>query len=90
VAALGALLTIATLLTSGAITSVVIGLVVLLIGIIATRDDRDWETLREAQLVAFLRRVLEPPAPPADAENDGSRDTRTKDVDQSPDEDGAK
>jgi hypothetical protein len=90
VATLGATLTIATLLTSGGRTSVVVGLVVLLVGVIATRDDRDWETLRETQLVEILRRVLEPPAPPADTENDGSRDTRTKDVDQATDADRAK
>lgn len=91
VAALGATLTIATLLTSGATTRVVIGLVVLLIGVIATRDDRDWETLRETQLVEVLQRVLEPPAPPEDVENDGSLKPGAKDEDedQSTDADGS-
>lgn len=90
VAALGATLTVATLLTSGATTSVVIGLVVLLAGIIATRDTRDWQTLRETQLAEVLRRVLEPPAPPTDTEDDDSLNNGAKDEDQSPDADRAK
>jgi hypothetical protein len=91
VAALGATLTITTLLTSGATTSVVIGLVVLLIGVTATRDDRDWQTLSETQLVEIIRRVLEPPAPPEDVENDGSLKPGAKDEDedQSTDADGS-
>lgn len=88
VATIGATLTIATLLTSDATTRVVIGLIVLLVGVIATRDDRDWETLRETQFVVFLRRVLEPPASPADGEHDGSLNTGSKETDQVTDENG--
>jgi hypothetical protein len=88
VATLGATLTIATLLTSDATTRVVIGLIVLLVGVIATRDDRDWETLRETQLVAFLRGVLEPPAPPAEGDNGGSLNTGSKETDQVTDKNG--
>lgn len=86
VAAVGAMVTIATLLTSGTTTSVVIGLAILLVGVIATRDNRDWETLRETQAAALLRRVLEPPAPPADVDN-RSAGNETNDEDQSPDGD---
>ena len=91
VASLGATLTITTLLTNSTTTRVVIGLVVLLIGVTATRDDRDWQTLSETQLVEIIRRVLEPPAPPEDVENDGSLKPGAKDEDedQSTDEDGS-
>jgi hypothetical protein len=90
VATLGATLTIATLLTNGTTTRVVIGLVVLLVGVIATRGDRDWETLRETQLVEVLQRVLEPPAPPENVDNDGSPKpgAKNEDEDQSTDADG--
>lgn len=87
---LGAALTVATMLTSDTMTRGIIGLVVLLVGVIATRDDRDWQTLRETQLAEVLRRVLGPPSLPANAQNDDSVENSATDEDHSTDTDDSK
>lgn len=83
-------LTVATMLTSDTMTRVIIGLAVLLVGVIATRDDRNWQPLRETQLAVVLRRVLEPPSLPANAENDDSVENSATDEDHSTDTDDSK
>ncbi|MFD1597509.1 hypothetical protein [Halobellus rarus] len=83
--ALGATVAIGTLLTTGATTGLIIGLVVILSGAVATRDERDWKTLSETQTVEWLRRVFEPPAPPENTADHDSTDDNSENTDRSAD-----
>jgi len=67
-----------------------VGAVATLAGVVLTRDERDWETLRETRAVELLVRALEPPAPPADEEADGSSEPGADDETQSSDAEHAK
>jgi len=84
---LGAAVTIGTLLTTGAMTGLVLGVVVTLAGAVATRDERDWQTLRETRTVELLRRAFEPPAPPENAAGRDATGDNAENTDRSADDD---
>jgi len=48
------------------------GTVLFLAGVVATRDGRDWETLRETRPVELLAAAFELPEPPARATDEGT------------------
>ena len=75
--AVGGAVVLGTLLTTGATTGLTVGAVAMLAGVVLTRDERDWETLRETRAVDLLRRALEPPEPPDRAAEDVDDDART-------------
>ena len=87
---LGAVVAIGTLLTTGAMTGLVLGVVVTFAGAVATRDERDWQTLRETRSVELLQQAFEPPASPENAADRDATDDNTENADRSADADERK
>ncbi len=103
-AVIGLLVAVRGVLGGPAIAPLALGVAVAAGGLVAMRDDRDWETLRETRPVELAIAALEPPEPPASAgaseptsgDADGGAETAdgqtTSETDRSPtaadDEDG--
>ena len=91
VVALGSAIAARTLLTTGPepTLTLVAAVITTLTGVALTRDERDWETLRETETVKLLVRVLEPPDPPADSENSGVSESGVNDEGKASDPDSS-
>ena len=91
VAAFGSIITVRTVLATGPEPTLrlVAGSVVILTGVVLTRDNRDWHALRDTKAVELLIRLLEPPTQPAEANNepDDAPQNASTDEDQPPDAD---
>lgn len=91
VAAFGSIITVRTVLATGPEPTLrlVAGSVVILTGVVLTRDNRDWNALRDTKAVELLMRLLEPPTQPAEKNNepDDAPQNAPTDGDQRPDAD---
>ena len=67
-AVIGLLVAVRGVLGGPAIAPLALGVAVVAGGLVAMRDDRDWETLRETRPVELALAALEPPEPPESTE----------------------
>lgn len=64
-AAFGLVVAVAALPGEVSVTTLAVGLALSVAGLVAARDTRDWETLRETRPVQLAIAAFEPPEPPA-------------------------